>query len=66
MVMQDTEASHGILFPTEADRAREEFRQRMEAIGAKVECDDLACMYATIEGSDPNAKGSCWDHTVIQ
>ena len=40
----------------EADQAREEFRQRMEAIGAKVECDDLACMYATIEGADPNAK----------
>ena len=28
----------------------------MEAIGAKVECDDLACMYATVERSDPNAK----------
>lgn len=28
----------------------------MEAIGAKIECDDVACMYATIEGSDPNAK----------
>ena len=28
----------------------------MTAIGAKIECDDVACMYATIEGSDPNAK----------
>lgn len=40
----------------EADMAREEFKKRMEAIGAKVECDDVACMYATLEGSDPNAK----------
>ncbi len=40
----------------EAHMAREEFKKRMEAIGAKVECDDVACMYATIEGSDPNAK----------
>lgn len=40
----------------EANMARAEFKKRMEAIGAKVECDDLACMYATIEGSDPNAK----------
>ena len=40
----------------EAHQAREEFKKRMEAIGAKVECDDVACMYATIEGSDPNAK----------
>ena len=40
----------------EANMARAEFKKRMEAIGAKVECDDVACMYATIEGSDPNAK----------
>ena len=40
----------------EAHQAREEFKRRMEAIGAKVECDDVACMYATLEGSDPNAK----------
>ncbi|NLF47032.1 MAG: Zn-dependent hydrolase [Clostridiales bacterium] len=40
----------------EAHMAREEFVKRMEAIGAKIECDDVACMYATIEGSDPNAK----------
>lgn len=36
--------------------ARDEFVRRMEAIGATIECDDLACMYATIPGSDPNAK----------
>ncbi|MGI6766995.1 MAG: Zn-dependent hydrolase [Lentihominibacter sp.] len=40
----------------EANMAREEFEKRMKAIGAKIEYDDLACMYATIEGSDPNAK----------
>lgn len=40
----------------EANMARAEFKKRMEAIGAKVECDDVACMYATLEGSDPNAK----------
>jgi N-carbamoyl-L-amino-acid hydrolase len=40
----------------EANMARAEFKKRMEAIGAVVECDDVACMYATLEGSDPNAK----------
>lgn len=40
----------------ESHQAREEFVKRMEAIGAKIECDDVACMYATIEGSDPDAK----------
>jgi len=39
-----------------AHQAREEFKKRMEAIGAKVVCDDVACMYATLEGSDPKAK----------
>ena len=36
--------------------ARNEFRKRMEKIGAKIETDDLGDMYATLEGSDPNAK----------
>ena len=40
----------------EAHMARDEFVRRMEAIGAKIECDDCACLYATLEGSDPNAK----------
>jgi N-carbamoyl-L-amino-acid hydrolase len=40
----------------EAVQAREEFRKRMEAIGAKITVDDMANMYATIPGSDPNAK----------
>jgi len=40
----------------EANMARAEFVRRMEAVGAKIEYDDLACIYATIEGSDPNAK----------
>ncbi len=36
--------------------AREEFVKRMEAIGATIEVDDVANMYATLEGSDPDAK----------
>ena len=40
----------------EAIQARNEFRRRMEAIGATIEVDDVACMYATLPGSDPNAK----------
>ena len=42
---------------SEADvQAREEFRKRMEAIGAVIEIDDVANMYATLPGSDPDAK----------
>jgi N-carbamoyl-L-amino-acid hydrolase len=40
----------------EAIMARNEFRKRMEAIGAVIEIDDVANMYATIPGSDPTAK----------
>ena len=40
----------------EAIQARNEFRRRMEAIGAVIEVDDVACMYATLPGSDPDAK----------
>lgn len=40
----------------EAHQARDEFVKRMEAIGATIETDDLANIYATIPGSDPNAK----------
>lgn len=40
----------------EALLARAEFKKRMEAIGAVIEVDDVANMYATIPGSDPNAK----------
>ena len=36
--------------------ARAEWVKRMTAIGATIEMDDLANMYATIPGSDPNAK----------
>lgn len=36
--------------------ARAEWVRRMEAIGAVIEMDDLANMYATLPGSDPNAK----------
>ena len=39
-----------------AIQARNEFRKRMEAIGAVIEIDDVANMYATLPGSDPNAK----------
>lgn len=40
----------------EAIQARGEFIKRMEAIGATIEVDDVANLYATIPGSDPNAK----------
>ena len=54
------DAGHGGItrysLSAEANMAREEFVKRMTAIGAKIECDDVACMYATIEGSDPDAK----------
>lgn len=39
-----------------AIQARNEFKRRMEAIGATIEVDDVACMYATLPGSDPDAK----------
>ena len=40
----------------EAIQARNEFQRRMEAIGASIEIDDVGDMYATLPGSDPNAK----------
>lgn len=40
----------------ESVQAREEFTKRMTAIGAEITTDDMANMYATIPGSDPNAK----------
>ncbi len=40
----------------EALQARSEFVKRMEAIGAIIETDDLANVYATLQGSDPKAK----------
>lgn len=40
----------------EAVQAREEFEKRMKAIGAEIVTDDMANMYATIPGSDPDAK----------
>lgn len=40
----------------EAIMARNEFSRRMEAIGASIEIDDVGDMYATIAGSDPDAK----------
>ncbi len=39
-----------------AIKARNEFVKRMTAIGATIETDDVANMYATIPGSDPAAK----------
>lgn len=40
----------------EAIQARNEFVRRMTAIGATIETDDLANVYATLAGSDPAAK----------
>lgn len=36
--------------------AKREFVQRMKAIGAVIEIDDIANIYATLPGSDPEAK----------
>lgn len=39
---------------SEADiQARNEFKKRMEAIGAEVKTDDIGNMYATLKGSNP-------------
>ncbi|MEI8216777.1 MAG: Zn-dependent hydrolase [Eubacteriales bacterium] len=40
----------------EAHQARDEYVKRMKAIGAVIETDDMANMYATLAGSEPNAK----------
>lgn len=40
----------------EAHQARDEFVKRMQAIGATIETDDLANVYATIPGSEPGLK----------
>lgn len=40
----------------EAIMARNEFKKRMEAIGATIEVDDVANVYATLPGTDPDAK----------
>ncbi|WPC42558.1 Zn-dependent hydrolase [Clostridium sp. JS66] len=40
----------------EAHQARDEFVKRMKAIGATIETDDMANMYATIKGSEPGLK----------
>ena len=40
----------------ESEKARDYFVERMKAIGATIETDDLANMFATIPGSDPAAK----------
>lgn len=40
----------------EALMARAEFKKRMEKIGAIIEVDDLANMYATLPGTDASAK----------
>lgn len=40
----------------EAHQARAEFVKRMEAIGATIETDDMANMYATLPGLEPGLK----------
>ncbi len=40
----------------EAVQARNEFIRRMKAIGAEIQVDDVANLYATLPGSDPDAK----------
>ena len=36
--------------------ARDEFIKRMQAIGATIEIDDVANVYATLAGTDPDSK----------
>ena len=40
----------------EAHQARDEFTKRMKAIGAVIETDDMANVYATLAGTDPDKK----------
>lgn len=40
----------------EAHQARDEFVKRLKAIGATIETDDMANVYATLPGSDPALK----------
>lgn len=40
----------------EAHQARDEFVKRMKAIGATIECDDMANVYATLPGSEAGLK----------
>ena len=49
----------------EAILARNEFRKRMEAIGATIEVDDVANMYATSREVIRTQSGSSWLPTVI-
>lgn len=44
----------------EAVMARNEFISRMKKIGAKIEIDDVANIYATLEGTDKDAKQHCY------
>jgi N-carbamoyl-L-amino-acid hydrolase len=54
------DAGHGGItrysLSSEAHLARDEFVRRMKAIGANVETDDMANMYATLPGTDPSGK----------
>lgn len=49
----------------EAIMARNEFRKRMEAIGATIEIDDVANMYATLPEQIRMQSGSSWLLIVI-
>jgi len=54
------DAGHGGItrysLSAEAHLARDEFARRMNAIGATIETDDMANMYATIPGTDASLK----------
>ena len=43
-----------------AIQARSEFRRRMEAIGAVIEIDDVANMYATTSRQRPRCQAHCY------
>ena len=55
--MPDTAESLVIPFLQNALQARGEFVRRMEAIGATIKFDDMANLYATLPGSEPDLPG---------
>lgn len=47
-----------------AIQARNEFKRRMEAIGATIEVDDVACMYATLPAPTRTQSALLWVLTL--
>ena len=49
----------------EALQARGEFVRRMEAIGATIKFDDMANLYATLPGSEPDLPGDVYKRQMM-